>query len=821
MRKEKFDVFGMTCSSCSSHVDKAVRKLDGVKDVNVNLLLNNMIVEYNGEKLDNTTIEKAVKDAGYEAKLSRKDDIEKEEIKKESTNNNILQIMKLRLILSICFLLPLMIISIYHMISNVHHSLLYIILELVLLLPIIYLNRSYFLVGFKRLFKMSPNMDSLIALGSSASIIYGIVAILIILFGSEEIALKYSHNIYFESSGMILTLITLGKYLETRSKDKTKNAIKKLINLVPKTAIVIRKGKEVEINIKEILEEDILVIKPGASIPVDGIVIEGTSFVDESAITGESMPKEKVISDIVMSGSINKNGSFKMKATKVGEDTTLSQIIKLVEEASNSKAPISKLADKVSAVFVPIVILISVSTFLIWMLISKDMELSLNFAISILVISCPCALGLATPVAIMVSTGVGAKNGVIIKSADKLELLNKIDTVVFDKTGTITNANMIVTDVIAYTSKNELLTIVASLEKRSEHPLADAIAIEAVKNNIDLKDIKYFESVSGRGIKGIIDDNTYLAGNLLFMKENNINIAENETKKIKELLEEAKTCIYVADKDSLLGVIALKDTIKESSFDTINELNRRNIQSIMITGDSKKVAEVVGKEIGIEKIVAEVLPQEKQQEIVKLKDQGKKVAFVGDGINDSPALVSADVGIAIASGTDIAIDSADIILMKDNLLDIVTAIDLSKKTIKNIKLNLFWAFAYNVVCIPISAGLLYIPFGISLSPMLGALAMSLSSVCVVTNALRLNNFKIKYKEKSDMNSIEKIIKIEGMQCNHCKMSVERALLNIKNIKSVEVDLAKKQARIILIEDVDNNKLINAITEIGFEVKEIC
>ncbi len=833
MKKEKFDIQGMTCSSCSAHVERAVSKLEGIKSVNVNLLSNNMIVEYDENITNNEKIIKAVIDAGYGARISSTE--KNTQTKKAPNNQDVIKSMKKRLIISVCFLIPLMYIAMYHMfyewfglpipifINDLFHgtenAITFGFTQFLLLLPIVYVNRNYFIVGFKRLFKVSPNMDSLIAIGSSAAIVYGIFAIYMIGYGlghnQIELVQRYSMDIYFESAGTILTLITVGKYLETKSKGKTSDAISKLINLAPKTAVVIRENKETEIAVEEIVQGDIIAIKPGGSIPVDGIVIEGSTAIDQSSITGESIPVEKNIGDNVVSGTINKNGYCKMKATKVGNDTTLSQIIKLVEEASNSKAPISKLADKVSGIFVPVVITIAVFATIFWLLQGQNFEFALSIGIAVLVISCPCALGLATPVAIMVGTGKGAQNGILIKSAESLELLHKVDTVVLDKTGTITEGKPKVTDIVSKIGEKELLKIAGALEKNSEHPLAEAIMEKVKQEQIENLEINEFEAISGRGVKGKIEGVTYYGGNISFMKENNVDIAQVEEQSNK-LLKQGKTVLYFAKENNIIGMVAVADTIKETSHQAIKELKKNNIEVVMLTGDSKIVAETIGQELEIDKVVSEVLPQDKEKEVAKLQEQGKKVAFVGDGINDSPALVKADVGLAIGSGTDIAIESADIVLMKNSLLDVVTAISLSKAVIRNIKMNLFWAFFYNTIGIPVAAGVFYLSIGLKLSPMIGAAAMSLSSVCVVTNALRLKNFKVNYKEEQRMNT--KTIKIEGMQCNHCKMSVEKALSYIEGVTKVEVSLENKTAIIESQKEIDDSKIKQVIEETGFKVK---
>lgn len=837
MKKVKFDVQGMTCGSCSSHVERAVNKLNGIKSVNVNLLSNNMIVEYDEQKIDNNEIIQAVAQAGYNASLSEKK--EKKNNKKDKNKENI-KSMKKRFIISLCFLIPLMYVSMHHMlyewfklpvpefIKNIFHgtenSINYSFTQFILLLPIIYVNRNYFIIGFKRLFKGTPNMDSLIAIGASAAIIYGIFAIYMIGYGlghnKLEIVDRYMMDIYFESAGTILTLITLGKYLETKSKGKTSDAISKLINLTPKTAIVIKDGKEIETDLDKIIIGDIIEIRPGSSIPVDGVVVEGSSSIDQASITGESIPVEKNIGDTLISGTINKNGYLKMKATKVGEDTTLSQIIKLVEEASNSKAPISKIADKVSSIFVPTVIIIAIITIIIWILAGQSFEFALTMGIAVLVISCPCALGLATPVAIMVGTGKGAENGILIKSAESLEMLHSINTVILDKTGTITEGKPVVTDVVTSMEQKDFLIIAGSLERKSEHPLAEAITNKAKKEKIEFIEIQEFQSTSGRGIQGKINGQKYFAGNIAFMYENKININEFKSSSDK-LASKGKTVLYFASENKLLGIIAVADVIKETSYVAIKEMKKRGIETIMVTGDNHVVAETIAKEVGINKVVSEVLPQDKEKEVEKQQLKGRKVAFVGDGINDSPALIKADVGIAIGSGTDIAIESADIVLMKNNLEDVVTALGLGKAVIRNIKTNLFWAFFYNCIGIPIACGILYPSLGLKLNPMIGAAAMSLSSVCVVTNALRLRKYKINFKEENKkMTEYIKNVSIEGMQCNHCKMSVEKALNEIEGVINVDVNLENKNAIIKSEKEIEDTVINSKIEDAGFKVIDI-
>ena len=820
-----------------------------------------MVVEYDDKITNTDKIINSVIDIGYGATLheSKENGKSKKEIKNSSVYND-MKSMKHRLIISLIFWIPLMYVAMYHMfkdwfgipipsfIMNMFHgtenSLVFAFTQFLLLLPILYVNRNYFISGFKKLFKGMPNMDSLIAIGSSAATIYGIVAIYMIGYGlghnNIEIVQNYANNLYFESAGTILTLITVGKYLETKSKGKTSDAISKLINLAPKIAVVVRDGKEIEVGIEEIVKDDEVIIKPGESIGIDGVIIEGEASIDQSSITGESIPVYKKVGDKVVSGTINKNGYIKIRAINVGDDTTLSQIIKLVEEASNSKAPISKIADKVSSVFVPIVITIAILAVIIWLLAGYSFEFALSIGISVLVISCPCALGLATPVAIMVGTGKGAENGILIKSAESLEILHSVDTVVLDKTGTITEGKPKVTDIVSLINENELLKIAGSLEKLSEHPLAEAIVKKAEDSKIIFNGVKKFETVSGRGVKGVIEQKTYFAGNIAFMKENNIN-TEKVNSKAKDLLNSGKTVLYFSDDKNVIGIIAVADTIKKTSYQAIKELKKRNIDTIMITGDNSLVANSIGNEIGINRVISEVLPQDKEGEIDRLQKEGKKVAFVGDGINDSPALVRSDVGLAIGSGTDIAIESADCVIIKNSLLDVVTAIDLSKSVIRNIKLSLFWAFIYNIIGIPVACGILYPAFGITLSPMIGAACMSLSSVCVVTNALRLKKFKPHFKindcndgfcnnnlEKNNIEinnkeenlGMEKLVSIEGMACNHCKMNVEKALKEIDGVEEVNVSLEEKNAIIKLNKEVSDSEIKNAIQEAGYAVIEI-
>ncbi|MBU3192458.1 heavy metal translocating P-type ATPase [Clostridium algidicarnis] len=756
---QKFNVTGMTCSSCSANVEKAVKKLSGVDTVNVNLLSNSMAVEYKESDIDSTTIIKAVHDAGYDASIFVRGSSDSKRIEK-SVNpvEEELKEMKSRIIISFGFLIPLMYVSMGHMLNLPHpkwlmgpeNAITFAFIQLLLTIPVVYVNRKYYQVGFKTLFHGRPNMDSLIAIGSGAALIYGIFAIFKIGYGlghnNLDMVNQYSMDLYFESAAMILALITMGKFLETRAKGRTSEAITKLMDLAPKTASVIRNGEEVEIPSQDVVIDDIIIVRPGQSIAVDGIIIEGSSSVDQSALTGESIPVEKNIGDKVIAATINKTGSFKFKAEKVGDDTTLAKIIQLVEDASSSKAPIAKMADKISGIFVPVVISIAVIATIVWLLLGQPFEFAMSIGIAILVISCPCALGLATPVAIMVGTGKGASNGILIKSAEALESLHTIGTVVLDKTGTITEGKPVVTDIITKGSESEerLLQIAASIESFSEHPLAEAILEKAKERGISLRNVDNFNSISGRGIVGIIDGKQYTAGNLALMEDREINV-EMLKSTSDEFAMDGKTPLYFAEDKDLLGIIAVADVVKATSRKAIDNFKAMGINVVMLTGDNKKTAEAIRKQLNIDRVVAEVLPQDKEKEIRNIQASGKKVAMIGDGINDAPALARADVGIAIGAGTDIAIESADIVLMKSDLLDAVTAVQLSKATIKNIKENLFWAFFYNVLGIPLAAGVFYTAFGLKLNPMFGAAAMSMSSVFVVSNALRLKFFKPKYK----------------------------------------------------------------------------
>lgn len=733
--KERFNVEGMSCSACSAAVEKAVKRLDGVKSAEVNLLAKSMVCVFDEKKVSASDIENAVKKAGFTAYTVRKKDEKKESI-------------KTRLVLSIIFLIILMYISMGHMLHlpfthklmQTENAITFVFTQFLLTLPILYLNRKFYIQGFKALKNKAPNMDSLVAVGSFAAVVYGIFAIYMIGAasgrGDIETVRKYMSNVYFESAAMILTLVTVGKYIEERAKNKTNSAVKHLMDMSPKQATRIENGTETVIAAVDIKKGDILVIRPGEQIPVDGIVIEGESSVNEAALTGESMPVNKKAGDTLMSASVNINGAMKMRAEKVGEETTFSRIVQLVEEASASKAPIARLADKVSGIFVPVVMSIAIITFAVWILLGKNVEFALGCGISVLVISCPCALGLATPVAIMVAMGKSASNGILIKSAQALETLCNVKNVAFDKTGTITVGKPSVTDIIPINmSEEELIITAASAEALSEHPLARAVCEYAAERKIKAAD--EFSAFFGKGISAVIEGKKILAGNSEFMTEKKIDISKYVSK-ADLLAKEGKTVLYFAENNTLIGLIAVADKVKDGSAEAVAELKKRKIKVTMLTGDNAVTAEAIRSKLNIENVISGVLPENKEQVISELKKNGI-TAMVGDGINDSPALMSADIGIAVKSGSDIAIDCADIVLMKNDIRDVVSAIDYSKRVIKNIKENLFWAFFYNTIGIPLAAGVLYPAFGILLNPMIASAAMSLSSVFVVTNALRLYN----------------------------------------------------------------------------------
>ena len=960
--KERYHVTGMSCSACSSHVEKAVNKLENVEKASVNLLTETMDVTYDETKITSTEIIDAVVKAGYGASVMTEGSAAgaggqstfgnagsigrsvadgKQELQQKLDADA--RAMKWRLGISIGFLIPLMYVSMHHMfkewfgipvpafIVNTMHgnanAMNFALTQFLLLLPILYVNRKFFSVGFKTLAHRSPNMDSLIALGSGAALVYGIFAMYRISYGlgygDLAVVEQYSHDLYFESSGTILTLITVGKYLESRSKGKTSEAITKLMNLAPKVAILVTEdGQEKEVPTESLQKGDVFLVKPGSLVPVDGIVLEGNSSVDEAAITGESVPVEKQAGDHVVSATVNKSGFLKCRADRVGDDTTLAQIIRLVEEASASKAPIAQLADKVAGVFVPTVMTISLITLIVWLLNGATAEFAISTAIAVLVISCPCALGLATPVAIMVGTGVGAGNGILIKTGEALQQAKEIDTVVLDKTGTITSGKLKVEEVGGYQSDfpaDAMMQIAAALEKKSEHPLAEAVVEYAESFQLTIPEIVDFKATFGRGVEGALaadfhaekvvkkdgptavfyagkrdstadvpensgkiaeqnpatgiaradaDSVTFPAGtkfyvgNLAFLQEKNIILPQGAAEGLNRMADEGMTPLLVAQEGRFLGIIGVSDTVKATSYEAINAWEKMGVRVIMLTGDNRRTAEAVRQKLGISEVVAEVLPQDKEKKVSELKAQGHKVAMIGDGINDAPALAAADVGMAIGAGTDVAMESADIILMKNDLRDAVTAMKLSRAVIRNIKENLFWAFFYNCIGIPLAAGVLYPAFQIRLNPMFGAAAMSLSSIFVVGNALRLRGFKSGFtplkkespevtrkeieithaaaegeqcilktpaeqnnrqdvkQEKERTNTMTKVISIEGMMCNHCTGTVQKALEAVEGVKAVTMSLEQKNATVELASDVADEVLIRAVTDAGYEVKGV-
>ena len=850
--KEKFDVTGMTCSACSSGVEKCVRKLEGVEEVSVNLLTNSMQVQYDETVLKEKGIIDAVIHAGYGASPADAKQGERKNInagtgfaeqEKENPVQKHLEEMKRRTIWSFVFLIPLMYVAMGNMaglplpsfLSGTENAVAFAFTQFLMCLPVLYINRAYFSKGFSTLFHGAPNMDTLIAVGSGASLVYGIFAIYRMGhgLGVQDFSLvnQYRHDLYFESSVMILALINIGKYLEARSKGKTGDALKKLLDLAPKTALAERNGEIVEIPAQEIVPGDVLHVKPGKSVPADGVMLEGSTSVDEAAITGESIPVSKLPGDRVIAATMNKTGFFKMKADKTGENTVFSQIIRLVEDASASKAPIARMADKIAGIFVPAVMGISLLTIAGWLLSGAGFEFALSCGIAVLVISCPCALGLATPVAIMVGTGKGAENGILIKSGEALEVAHNIQSVVLDKTGTITQGKPVVTDVHAlHTDREALLKIAGTLEAGSEHPLAEAILLKVREEKLSIPKTEGFLSITGKGVQAKIRGQMFYAGNEKLMQEHGIDCREIQPL-MEKLAEEGKTPLIFAEESRVLGVIGAADVVKPTSAQAVKELKKLGIRVIMLTGDHARTAKAIQKQLEIDTVIAEVLPQDKEREVAKIQESGQVVAMVGDGINDAPALARADVGIAIGAGTDVAIESADIVLMKNDLLDVVTAISLSKAVIRNIKQNLFWAFFYNTCGIPLAAGLLYPIFGLKLSPMFGAAAMSLSSLFVVSNALRLRFFHVlKAPKREEEPHIAEIIeyqeekmmytmKIEGMMCPHCQAAVTKALNAMEGVKA-EVNLEKKEAYVEAEAKVTKEDLTKAVVEAGYEVVSV-
>ena len=861
MKKETYDITGMSCASCSAAVTRAVEKLEGAKDVNVNLMQNKMTLELTDGLTDEMVI-KAVEDAGYGASVKK--DIKSESSKKQTdVAGDYAKELKLRAIVSFIFMVPLMYFGMGGMFKAPFPSaftgdagkLLLAITELLLVIPIIFTGRKFFISGFKHLFKRNPNMDTLIAIGSGASFLYSVYSLYMLAYfisiGDMKSSMPFGMNLYFDSAGTILTLITLGKYLEARSKKKTTEAISKLVNLLPDKAVILRDGVESEVLVSEVVTGDIVVVKAGETVPVDGVVVSGNGAVDEAMVTGESIPVEKNTDDSVTGGTISRSGYFTFRATNVGEDTALYKIISLVEEAAGSKAPISRLADKISGVFVPVVLCISFLTFIIWLFVRGDFSFALNMAVAVLVISCPCALGLATPAAIMAGTGKGAEKGILIRNAISLEVAHKIDTVVLDKTGTITEGKPKVTDIFVNDiDETEFISLAATLESASSHPLANAVTEYAKAKNIEIKRAETLETIEGRGIAGEVNGSALYAGNAAYMQE--LGITDNRFKaKADELHNLGKTVLYFArgkDKKELIGIIAVADVIKEGSKEAVKELNQIGIDVVMLTGDNERTALAIGRETGVNRVVAEVKPIGKEAEIRRLKEKGKTVMMVGDGINDAPALAGADVGVAIGTGADVAVDTADIILMHSDLRDVPYAIMLSNEVVKKIKENLFWALFYNALCIPVAAGIFFAAFGLRLNPMIGALAMSFSSVFVLSNSLRLRFFTPKYKKVKTRTQItqsqpkqnetkaqtdetkdnsytkedivmEKTIDIEGMSCAHCVKHVTEALNAIDGVKA-EVSLENKNAKVSLQKEVSDDVLKEAVVKAGYEVKGI-
>ncbi len=856
--KQTFTVTGMTCSACSAHVEKAVSKVPGVSGVAVSLLTNSMSVTYNENETGPEAIIKAVVDGGYGASLPARKGASpaaasgSRSAVGENAMEAELKAMKHRLVWSFVFLLPLFYISMGHMLgaplpgflTGMENALAFALTQLLLTLPIMYLNDKYYKNGFKTLLHGAPNMDSLIAVGSAAAVVYGVFAIYQIGYdlGHKDMdrVAAYHMDLYFESAGMILTLITLGKFMETRSKGKTSEAITRLMDLSPKTARVLRDGAETELPVEEVRVDDLIVVRPGEAIPVDGVVVEGASAVDESALTGESLPVDKAPGDRVAAASLNKSGSFTFKALRVGEDTTLAQMIRLVEEAAASKAPIAKLADKVAGVFVPVVMGIALLAAAVWLVLTHSVTSALTAGVAVLVISCPCALGLATPVAIMVGTGKGAEQGILVKSAEGLETLHAVDTVVLDKTGTLTQGKPSVTDILPAGEMTEtaLLGLAASLEAPSEHPLGAAIVEEAKTRGLTLHSVENFSAVHGKGLTATLAGRSCLAGNRAMLEAEGIPL-EDWGDRAEALAAQGKTPLYFACDGKMLGLIALADTPKPTSAQAVAAFRKLGIDVIMLTGDNRRTAQAVGEALGVSEVYAEVLPQDKERTVSQLQSQGKKVAMIGDGVNDAPALARADVGLAIGAGTDVAIESADIVLMKSDLMDAVTAVELSRATIRNIRQNLFWAFFYNALCIPLAAGVFYPLFHLQLNPMFAAAAMSLSSVTVVSNALRLRLFKSRFTASPEAAApvehtsagtqagaqintqkgeaaMKKTIQIEGMMCPNCERHVKTALEAL----GLQAEVSHVNGTAVVTGEAGDEALTKAVTDAGYKVLSI-
>ncbi|MDD3280364.1 MAG: heavy metal translocating P-type ATPase [Bacteroidales bacterium] len=834
MIKQKFYLTGMTCAACAARIEKSVKEMKGVSSVDVNLMTNAMWVVYDENVTDTKQIIQIVDSIGYRAFI-------KEDKSIQSNTENIydqeIKIIKTRLIVSILFLVPLLYVSMGHMLTmplpfflvGIKHAVSFAFVQFLLTIPIVYINRNYFINGFKQLYKLSPNMDSLISIGAASALLYSMFAIFKI--GNDIVSVDestihlYINSLYFESAGTILTLITLGKYLESKAKNRTSDALKKLIELKPDKAIIRKENTEYEVRIEAIAVGDTIIVKAGGIVPVDGIIISGDGYIDESVMTGESISVFKKVGDTVIGSTIVKSGYIEFTAEKIGDNTLLSKIIQLVEEANSGKAPISKLADKISYYFVHIVIIIALFTTVIWLILGQTFEFAMSMGISVLVISCPCALGLATPTAIMVGTGLGAKNGILIKSAEILENADKINTIVFDKTGTITEGKPKVVEIVSNINNEEILQLAASIEKKSEHPLALAILDKANQLGLKLLNVYNYYTFPGKGIKAQIEGKDYYVGNLSFISDNTIDINEFD-EKANELAIKGQTVIYCADASNVLGIIGIADTIKPDSIQGIHSLQAMGKDVFMLTGDNKTTANAIKNQIGGIQVYAEILPHEKDEIISQLIKEGRVVAMVGDGINDAPALARANVGIAIGAGTDIAIEAADVVLIKNNIKDIVKMVKLSHAVMKTIKENLFWAFIYNTIGIPMAAGVFFFLLGWKLNPMVAAAAMSFSSVSVVLNALRLklHNFekneirkKIK-KQKNEMN-VNKVITISGMNCMHCSNRVEEVLNQMEGVNA-HVDLETQTASVILSREIDDSILIKTIEELGYKVMNI-
>lgn len=831
---KKFNVTGMSCAACSSRVEKAVSKVEGVQSCSVSLLTNSMGVE--GSASDESIIA-AVEKAGYGASVAgaeKKQSAETDQLKDKDT-----PVLMHRLIASVGFLVVLMYISMGHMMWGwplpaffADNHIAMGLVQLLLCVIIMVINQKFFINGFKGLIHRSPNMDTLVALGSGASFVYSVYALFAMtdaqVKGNAELVMSYMHEFYFESAAMILTLITVGKMLEAHSKGKTTNALKALLNLAPKKATLLIDGKETEVTVDKVKKGDVFVVRPGESIPVDAEITDGSTAVDESALTGESIPVDKVVGDTVSAGTINKSGFIKCSATAVGEDTALSQIIKMVSDAAATKAPVAKIADKVSGVFVPAVIVIALITIAVWLLCGQTVGYALARGISVLVISCPCALGLATPVAIMVGNGMGARKGILFKTAASLEEAGKTQIAVLDKTGTITKGEPKVTDIIPFEiTENELLKYAYSIEAKSEHPLAKAIIVKAEELSLNPYEVTDFKAESGSGLSAEYNGEKIIGGSKKYISSL-INISNDISSRADSLSEEGKTPLFFMKGDKLLGIIAVADVIKDESPQAVKELQNMGIKVVMLTGDNERTAKAVGKLAGVDEVIAGVMPDGKEKVVAELKKQGK-VLMVGDGINDAPALTRADIGMAIGSGTDIAIDAADVVFMKSKLTDVPAAVRLSRKTLRNIHENLFWAFIYNVIGIPLAAGVWIPLLGWQLNPMFGAAAMSLSSFCVVTNALRLNFFditnpkkdrKIKYKSKKDDNAMTKTMKIDGMMCSHCEGRVKQSLEGLAQVSQAEVSHEKGTAVVTLTAEVSNDVIKKTVEDQGYNVISI-